>query len=456
MDLFAVFRQKYLYSAIDNSSLIVFRVLFGFLLTAEAWGAIFTGWVKRTLVDPEFTFTFIGFEFLQPLPGDGMYYYFLIMGVFGILVMLGWYYRLSVILYLVMWTAVYLMQKSHYNNHYYLLLLLLGIMAFMPANRFASLDVKRKPALESITCPGWVHSVVIVQMWIVYTYAGFSKIYSDWLLAKPVKLWFAGKQNYWLIGDLLQEEWVQYGVAYGGIFFDLLVVPGLLWKKTRVLTFSLALFFHLFNSAVFQIGIFPYLALALFIFFFDPERVRRLFLRKKPALSDRSLANVSQPGPLRYLVYGYFAIQALLPLRYHLFPGNVHWTEEGHRLSWKMMLRSKSSSIKFRVVNKATGEERSVNPKDYLTGKQYYSMAGKPDMVWQFVQFLKMELAREGWKDVSVFAVSRCSLNGDPYQALILPDYDLAAAEWRPFRHSEWISPYQGETVLSLKAAKPQ
>ncbi|MFT6320530.1 MAG: hypothetical protein ACJAT4_001455, partial [Granulosicoccus sp.] len=41
-------------------------MLFGFLMVAESFGAIATGWVKKTLVDPQFTFSFFGFEWLQP------------------------------------------------------------------------------------------------------------------------------------------------------------------------------------------------------------------------------------------------------------------------------------------------------------------------------------------------------------------------------------------------------
>ena len=83
-----------LFKHIDNSSLIVFRVIFGLLCFLESVGAIFTGWIRRTLIEPEFTFSFIGFEWLQPLPGNGMYFYYAIMGVFGLFIMLGYRYRI--------------------------------------------------------------------------------------------------------------------------------------------------------------------------------------------------------------------------------------------------------------------------------------------------------------------------------------------------------------------------
>ncbi|MDE0597595.1 MAG: HTTM domain-containing protein, partial [Dokdonia donghaensis] len=76
--------NKLLFTRIDNSALIVFRVFFGFLITCEAWGALITGWVRRILVAPDFTFNFIGFDFLQTFPGPGpqMYAWFGLMGIF--------------------------------------------------------------------------------------------------------------------------------------------------------------------------------------------------------------------------------------------------------------------------------------------------------------------------------------------------------------------------------------
>src|SRR5690606_40731135 len=108
--------NKWLFTRIDNSALVVFRIFFGLLITIEAFGAIFTGWIRRTLIESSETFNFIGFEFLQPLPGDGMLYYYGVMGLFGVLVMLGLKYRISIIAYTIMWSGVYLMQKSSYNN----------------------------------------------------------------------------------------------------------------------------------------------------------------------------------------------------------------------------------------------------------------------------------------------------------------------------------------------------
>ncbi len=80
-----------------------------------------------------------------------------------------------------MWAGVYLMQKSSYNNHYYLLMLLCFLMIFVPAHRYASIDTRENPQLKKISMPRWVWLLLVLQMWIVYTYASIAKLYPDWL-----------------------------------------------------------------------------------------------------------------------------------------------------------------------------------------------------------------------------------------------------------------------------------
>lgn len=103
--------NKFLFKNIDGSALIVFRILFGFLVACESFGAIFTGWVKNVLIEPEFTFSFIDFEWLQPLPGNGMYFYFALMGLAGIGIMLGFRYKINIIAFSILWSGVYFMQN---------------------------------------------------------------------------------------------------------------------------------------------------------------------------------------------------------------------------------------------------------------------------------------------------------------------------------------------------------
>lgn len=432
--------NKFLFKYIDNSSLIVFRIIFGFLCFAESVGAIFTGWITKTLVEPKFTFTFIGFEWLQPLPGNWMYVYYAVMGIFGLLIMVGYKYRFSAFMFFIMWCGVYFMQKSSYNNHYYLLVLLSGIMVILPAHKYASLDVKQNPKLKSIAMPAWCKWIFVIQLFILYTYASKAKLYLDWLdLSVPTSLMEA-KINYPIIGGLLQNGFMPYLVGYGGILFDGLIIPMLLFKPTRKYAFFASIFFHLFNSFVFQVGVFPYLSLAFCLFFFNPETVRNIFLKGKELYTKAEIIVPNYKPILIGLGSVYFAIQIVLPLRHHFIPDDVLWTEEGHRLSWRMMLRSKSGYTNFKVVNTATNKTTPINLTQYLTKKQIRSVNYKPDFMWQFAQYLKKEYKKKG-EDVQVFVSAQVSVNGKPHQHLINEKVDLANIKWNVFKHNDWILP---------------
>lgn len=432
--------NKLLFRHIDNSALVVFRIIFGLLCFLESFGAILTGWVKRVLIDPKFTFSFINFEWLQPLPGNGMYIYYVVMSVFALLVMVGYKYRLSIISFALLWAGTYFMQKSAYNNHYYLLMLLSAIMVFLPANKYASVDAKLNPQVKNISMPNWCGLVFIFQLFIVYTYASAAKLYPDWLNANVTGLLMSDKADYFLIGELLQKKWLHYILAYGGILFDGLIIPLLLFKSTRKWAFIISIFFHLFNSIVFQIGIFPYLSLAFILFFFEPKTIQRLFLKNKLFYDKEEIILPSYRNILIVVGAGYFIIQLVLPIRHHFIEDNVLWTEEGHRMSWRMMLRSKSGITTYRVVNNETKKVFVVDMDQYLSRKQKQSASTKPDVIWQFVQYLNTIFENDG-QDVSVYVDSKISINGKPFKTLIDPEVDLTNASWNMFKHNDWILP---------------
>lgn len=427
---------------VDNSSLVLFRMFFGFLVACETYGAILTGWVNKTFVEPDFTFTFINFNWLQPLEGNGMIFYFIAMGTCGLMIMLGLFYRFASVLFFILWTGAYVMQKSEYNNHYYLLVLLSAVMAIMPAHKNRSLDVKFGFAKREELCPNICIWFFIIQILIVYVFASLNKVNADWLAAKPIGIWFSYKTEYWLIGPLLAKQWFQYLIAWGGVFYDGLIFFILLYKPTRKLGFILSLVFNLFNSAVFHIGIFPYLMIALTIFFYPPEQIGKIFFKKHSLPKPTKKLPLS---PVLTTIIGlYFVVQLYLPIRHHFYEGDAHWTEEGHRMAWQMMLRTKSGNVKYDVVHKETLERTRVNLKDHLTRNQIRSMIGEPDVIWQFAQHLKKFYMEEG-QEVAVYAITNVSLNGGEFRQLIDKEVDLASVPWETFKHSDWILTYPND-----------
>ncbi len=443
--------NRFVFKKIDNSALIIFRIFFGFLIACECYGAIITGWIKNTLIDPKFTFNFIGFDWLQPLPGYGMYFYFFILGTCGICIALGYRYRISIISFTLLWTGVYLMQKTSYNNHYYLLILISCFMCFFPANAAYSFDAKRNSSIKTNGMFNGIKWLIILQLFIVYTYASIAKLYGDWFDLSIIKILMSNKKEYFLIGSLLQNHLAHQIIAYFGIAFDFLIVPALLYKPTRKIAFFLSIFFHLFNSFVFQIGIFPFLSLAFIVFFFEPETIRTLFFKQKEVYQAGPIKIPSNHKIILTVCMIYISIQLILPIRHYFIPDDVLWTEEGHRMSWRMMLRSRAGTIQFKVVDKATKVEILVRSETYLSAKQRRRIATYPDFIWQFAQHLKEEYASKG-QDVAVYAMnSKVSVNGKPVRAFINPKTDLANEKWNHFKHHDWILPSDG---LKKKTSK--
>lgn len=429
--------QRVLFERKDNATLIVFRILFGLLVIGECVGALLTGWVKEVFVDTQFTFTFFGFEWASFLHGEIMYFYYVVMAICGVGIALGYRYRIASWGFFIMWSLIYFLQKSHYNNHYYLLMLIAFFMAVLPAHLNHSMDAKAGRVKRSDYCDNWQLLIFKWQMAIVYFFASIVKLYPDWLALRPIKIWFDHKDDYWLIGDLLQNDVFQHAIAYGAIFFDLLVVPLFFFRKTRTIALICSFGFHLFNSIVFQIGVFPFFALSFIIFFYPTATIRRLFLRTE--VSSQGI-EVRKPAKTKWIITGlvsvYFFIQLLLPVRNHFIQDDVLWTEEGHRHSWRMMLRTKSGLLSF-MVKKQDGTTEYIRVQDHVAKYQKRAMSFRPDMIWQFAQYLKTQYE----EPIEVYVKSSVSVNGSFYYTFIDPDVDLANANWNHFGHNEWIMP---------------
>lgn len=441
--------MKRLFREIDNAPLVIFRIFLGFLLACETFGAILTGWVKSNLVDVKFTFSHIGMEWLQPLPGNGMYYYFAAMGILGVLIMIGFRYRLSMGLFTVLWAGSYFMQKTSYNNHYYLLLLVCFIMLFLPAHRYASVDAKLNPSIRKLTMPAWCSWIMIAQVSIVYFYATIAKFYPGWLDGSFTHDLLERSVTDPALRKFMTQKWFYLFIAYAGIAFDMLVVPLLLYRKTRNIALIASVIFHIFNSITLQIGIFPFFALSFVVFFYPPETMRKVFLRKKPKVVEYSQTGEGV-NTLKYLMLPYLVVQLLLPLRHHIIKGDVLWTEEGHRLSWRMMLRSRAGDTDFRIIDKKNGNQLYYNVSQNLTHKQKSAMETHPDMIWQMAQHIHKHFEEQG-VDAAVYADTHVSVNNGPFLRLIEPNTDLAAAEWNYFFHCDWIMLYEHNDGNSVK-----
>jgi vitamin K-dependent gamma-carboxylase len=424
--------------------LVYFRILFGLLMFCEGIGAVLINWVQEHYVEPSMHFGYIGLEWMTPLPGNGMVYLYLFMALLGFLIMVGWRYKLSSFLFFLLFGYSFFCEKTHYLNHHYLIWLVSGLMVLMPAHRKLSLDVRRQPELESDVAPQWTLWLFRAQLVLVYFYAGVAKLQPDWLAAKSMSIWMANKTHFYVIGPYLNTPFMIQTVVWGGLVFDFLIGFALLWPRTRLLAFWVAFVFHIFNSAVFHVGVFPYFMIAANVLFFSPEQIGRWFFRKHIAPESLQHAPLKQPrwqlqlGVQFFILY--LGFQLLFPLRHFFIPGDVNWTEEGHRFSWRMMLRTKQGYVHYIVKDAATQRTETVEPRTYLVREQLRELPKRPDMIWQFAQVLKEEYKQQGMENPEVYAISRLSLNGYPYHPLVDPETDLAAVPYT-WGAKSWVNP---------------
>jgi len=431
---------------VDIASLVYFRVVFGAIMLWEVFRYFQAGWISRYWIDPPVNFPYYGFGWLEPLPGVGMYVLFAVLGVLSLFIMIGFCYRISIILFFIGFTYSFLLEQARYLNHFYLIILISFLMIFLPLNRAFSLDAKLKRVSAVDRVPAWTLWILKFQLGVVYFFGGVAKLGGDWLKGEPMGMWLSERTDFPFVGHLFLEPAAAYVFSYGGLFFDLFIVPLLLWRRTRVYAFAGAFLFHLTNQELFNIGIFPWMMMGATAIYFEPDWPRRL-VKKLRGGTIESSAVISDPVPSsgrQRIVLSFLAIyviwQCLFPLRFLLYPGDPLWTESGHRFSWRMKLRSKTGNGQFIVRNRETGETKGVNPSDYLKPWQNNDMLTNPYMIWQFSRFLEEEFRAGEDDDVEVYGWIQASLNGRPFQAYIDPTIDLTAQPCLPHSHP-WVLP---------------
>ena len=265
-----------LFVPVDIACLVYFRIAFYGIMLWEVWRFIDHDWVRRYFTDKEFYFTYWPFDFLRPLPGDGMMILFYCMGAAAAFAALGLFYRVSAGVFFLMITYVFLLEQARYLNHLYLVCLIAFLMIFVPAHRYFSLDALLNPKMRSEVVPAWSIWLLRFQVGIPMLFGGIAKLNADWLRGEPLRAWLADRTDFPILGQYFTYELLVWFLNYSGLFIDLFVVFLLVNRRTRVFGFVTALAFHFMNARLFDIGIFPWLMIAATVLFFEPDWPRRM------------------------------------------------------------------------------------------------------------------------------------------------------------------------------------
>lgn len=425
----------------DPAGLGAFRVLFGALMLLSVVRFWAYGWIEELYLAPPFHFTYFGFEWVKPWPGAGMYVHFALTALAALSLAVGYRSRTSALVFAITFTYAELIEKASYLNHYYFVSLVSLLLAALPCGAAYSVDarLRRRRGLPAEHVGLGSYALLRAQLGVLYFFAGFAKLNSDWLLrAEPLHTWLSLHADAPLIGPWLALPGAAYVASYAGAAYDLTIPLWLSWRRSRPYAFAAVVFFHVAVWALFPIGVFSWVMIVSATLFFDPAWPRR-WVR---SAARRELGGASGPVPALSLAAAaaYLCLQAALPLRYLLYPGNVNWHEQGFRFAWRVMLVEKAGQVQFNVVTGERGERYVVYPREELTPLQYKMMSTQPDMIQEYALHLRERFEARGHTNVRVYAEAWASLNGRPRQRLIDPTIDLGGTA-RTLANETWILP---------------
>lgn len=433
--------------------LAVFRFVLG--VTFWFWATNFLSddrW-RILFVQPAMLFKYAGFEWVALWPGDGMWWHFQIARVAGILLALGLASRLNALVLSGSMAYVILVERQLYNNHDYLLACTALVCSFLPCGQSLSLDsliatrwrrMRGDDSAADPSMPRWQWWLLRFQLGMPYVFGSIAKLDMDWLMGQPAGMFVASRVNTPVIGGLFQLPYAAQFMAYGGLAFDLLIVPALLWKPTRIAGVVAAAAFHLTNATIFQIGVFPWFMLASLFVFFPDDFIARMLGRKLSSDKKKTedVRFLSWTKTLGFnLAVLYVIVQLVLPVRPWLLPGNPSWNERGHRFAWRMMLRHKECLLWFKLESDSDYLFAPANL--VMTPNQVQRAPRDPELIRQAALKIKEMAASLGQNECRVHALALVCMNGRPPAMIVNPDTDLTAAKRGWFR-DDWVLQHPG------------
>jgi len=444
--------RTYLNQPSDIAPLAAFRLIFGALMFLATIRFAAHGWIEEMYVEPQFFFSYFGFEWL-PRPSEfWTYVLFALTAISALMVCLGFRYRLAIVVFFLSFTYVELLDKANYLNHYYFISVVAFAMIFLPAAENFSLDSRRKKVAYE-KAPRWAVLMPMVLVGIVYVFAGLAKVNTDWLFeANPLAIWLPQHVDFPLIGQLLAWKPTAYIMAWGGTIYDLTIVFFLAYKPTRRGAFAAVVVFHVLTCALFPIGMFPFIMIGLTTVFFSAHLHRRwlgrvyFVARDTARLKRAEIPRVSRIAP--WILVPFLILQLLLPFRSALYSSDVHWAEEGYRFSWRVMLMEKAGHAIFFVKDAEQPGELEVDLADHLTANQIKQLSTQPDMILEFAHHLEKVYQATAIPNPEVRAEVWVTLNGEGSKLLIDPHLDLTKVE-DSFAQKNWVLPRSNQSWLT-------
>jgi vitamin K-dependent gamma-carboxylase len=307
--------------------------------------------------------------------------------------------------------------------------------------------------------PFWNYFLLKFQFFILYFVAGVKKLSSEWLYEWQYSMtnlslnWVFAPFRV-VIGSDLTDQFIIHWFA---AIFDLTIAFFLIYKKTRPIATIFAAAFHLMNSCLFEIGMFPWVCLVELPLFYEHKWPYTLWRKLKCLTSSdqkttaekrMSCVNdeiVTTKTTLRerfttFLILIYCCLQIFLPFSHFITMGYNNWVKGIYGYSFDMMMQQwQPSLISIKIVDNQNQNQHFIEP---LAFTDSYRWTQYPDMTHQYAQCIKENLRADFHENprsvlsstnFSIYFDIWCSLNGRFQQRIYDPKADLGEVKWHPF-----------------------
>lgn len=313
--------------------------------------------------------------------------------------------------------------------------------------------------------PFWNYFLLKFQFFALYFIAGWKKLSSEWLYEWQYSM--TNLSDQWVfapfrmvIGSKLTDLLIVHWFA---AIFDLTIAFFLIYKKSRPIATLFASAFHLMNSCLFEIGMFPWVCLVELPLFYEHKWPYTLWRKLKCSASshettttttaakrmscvnDRNVTTAKRTLRERFttfLILIYCCLQLFLPFSHFITMGFNNWVDGIYGYSFDMMMHNwRPSLISIKIVDNNNQNQHFIEP---LAFTDSYRWTQYPDMAFQYAKCIKENLQTDFHENpnsvlsstnFSIYFDIWCSLNGRIQQRIYDPKVDLgdAKVEWHPF-----------------------
>ncbi|XP_042888189.1 vitamin K-dependent gamma-carboxylase-like [Penaeus japonicus] len=252
---------RFLHRPCDSASLAATRIMFGVLMALDILQERGMSMADVKWGDSS-KCRFPLLDMLHPLPLPYMVVLYAVMFLCTVMMTLGWQWRGSCSVFVISYWYLFLLDKSSWNNHSYLYGLLSSILLLSDPQRCWSIDGISTPSIRHSHVPFWSYVLLRAQVFLLYFLAGIKKLDPDWLLGYSMQ----NLSEHWVFSvfrPVLSNDAIDYFIIHlGGFTLDLTIGLFLLCDSTRKHALFFGSAFHLMNSQIFSIGMFPWVCMA--------------------------------------------------------------------------------------------------------------------------------------------------------------------------------------------------